>query len=507
MPILHWLNDEEARKKSSQIPYRLLEAENDLSFGDSNSENMLIQGDNLEALKALLPYYTGQVKCIFIDPPYNTRSAFEHYDDNLEHSIWLSILYPRMELLRDLMKEDGSIWIVIDDNEGHYLKVIMDEIFNRKNFVASIVWQKVFAKKNKALISGSHDTILVYTKNIGVWKRNLLTRSGKNLKAFKNPDNDLRGLWQSVAYSVQSEDSEKRKDYRYEITLPSGRKVLPPSGRHWNGLPDRTIELINNNRLWFGKEGNNPPREKVFLSEVQDGIVPDSWWTQDDCGNNQESKKEMLALFPNTEPFKTPKPERLLNRIISIASNPGDLILDSFLGSGTTTAVAHKMGRRYIGIEMGEHALTHCVLRQKKVIEGEQGGISTAVNWKGGGGFNFYRLGETVFDEQGQINPKVKFKTLAAHVWFSETHTPLSKTPETTLLGVHNETALYLLFNGILGDKTQEGGNVLTARVLRQLPKHEGKKVIYGEMCMLDETSLLKQEITFKHIPYDIKAR
>ena len=265
--------------------------------------------------------------------------------------------------------------------------------------------------------------------------------------------------------------------------------------------------MINDNRLWFGKKGNNPPREKVFLSEVQEGIVPDSWWTQEDCGNNQESKKEMLALFPNTEPFKTPKPERLLQRVISIASNPNDLILDSFLGSGTTAAVAHKMGRKYIGIEMGDHAFTHCAPRLKKVIEGEQGGISKDVNWQGGGGFSFYHLGESIFDEQGHINSKVKFKSLAAHVWFSETHTPLLKTPKTPLLGVHNETAFYLLYNGILGDKTPTGGNVLTARVLRELPKHKGKKVIYGEMSMLDEAILQKQEITFKHIPYDIKAR
>jgi len=511
MPILHWLNDEEARKTSSQIPYRLLEADPQYSYGDPDTENMLIQGDNLEALKALLPYYAGQVKCIFIDPPYNTQSAFEHYDDNVEHSIWLSILYPRMEFLRDLLAEEGSIWVVIDDNEGHYLKVLMDEIFHRKNFIASIVWQKVFAKKNKALISGSHDTILVYAKNAEKWKRNLLTRSAKNLKAFKNPDNDPRGLWQSVAYSVQSEDSEKRAEYRYEITLPSGRKVLPPAGRHWNGLPNRTDEMINDNRLWFGKKGNNPPREKVFLSEVQEGIVPDSWWTQEDCGNNQESKKEMLALFPNTEPFKTPKPERLLQRVISIASNPNDLILDSFLGSGTTAAVAHKMGRKFIGIEMGDHAVTHCAPRLKKVIEGEQGGISKEVDWQGGGGFTFYRLGETIFDEQGHINSKLKFQSLAAHVWFSETHTPLprktSEVSRTPLLGIHNETACYLLFNGILGDKTPEGGNVLTACVLRELPEHHGKKVIYGEMRLLDDATLQKQEITFKHIPYDIKAR
>jgi len=205
--------------------------------------------------------------------------------------------------------------------------------------------------------------------------------------------------------------------------------------------------------------------------------------------------------------FATPKPETLIRRVIHIASKKGDIVLDSFLGSGTTAAVAHKMGRQYIGIEMGEHAITHCAPRLKKVVDGEQGGISKEADWQGGGGFRFYQLGETVFDEQGHINPKVRFKTLAAHVWFSETHTPLMKTPKTPLLGIHNEIAFYLLYNGILGDKTPEGGNLLTARILRELPKHTGKKVIYGEMCMLDEATLQHEEIMFKHIPYDIKAR
>jgi adenine-specific DNA-methyltransferase len=505
MPILHWLNDQEARKTSSQIPYRLLEAENNLSFGDPNSENMLIQGDNLDALKALLPYFANQIKCIYIDPPYNTRSAFDHYDDNLEHSTWLSIMYPRLELIRQLLSDDGSLWISIDDNESHYLKILMDEIFGRKNFIATIIWQKIYTVKNSARhFSDMHDYILVYAKSSDNWTRKLLPRSGKLDESYSNQDNDPRGAWTTNAVQARNFYSQGQ----YEIASPSGKKITPPAGTYWRVSKENFEDLDRDNRIWWGKNGNNIPRIKKFLSEVKQGVVPATLWFHGDVGQNAEAKTEVRNIFSEAgEIFLTPKPERLIQRILTITTNEGDLVLDSFLGSGTTSAVAHKMGRRYIGIEMGEHAITHCIPRMKKVVEGEQGGISKDVNWKGGGGFNFYRLGETVFDEQGQINPKVKFKTLAAHVWFSETHTPLSKTPETPLLGVHNETALYLLFNGILGDKTQEGGNVLTARVLRQLPKHEGKKVIYGEMCMLDETSLLKQEITFKHIPYDIKAR
>jgi adenine-specific DNA-methyltransferase len=381
-------------------------------------DNQLIFGDNLLALKSLEQEFSGKVKCVFIDPPYNTGSAFSHYDDGLEHSIWLGLMRDRLEIFKRLLADDGSLWITIDDNEAHYLKVICDEVFGRVNFVASISWQKVFAKKNKALISGSHDHLLVVAKNIDKWQRNLLPREGMALSAFKNPDNDRRGLWQSVAYSVQSEDAERRKAYRYPIRLPSGREVPPPHGRHWNGLPERTSELREDNRLWFGKEGDSPPRIKVFLNEVQNGIVPDTWWSHDMAGSNQDSKKEMLELFPDIEPFATPKPEKLLCRILTIASNPGDLVLDSFAGSGTTGAVAHKMGRRWIMVELGEHCHTHIIPRLKKVIDGEdKGGITESVGWNGGGGFRYYRLAPSLIvnDRWGNavINPEYNSAQLA----------------------------------------------------------------------------------------------
>lgn len=504
MPTLHWLNDEEARKQSRQLPYRLLEADSKLSQGDSETENMLIQGDNLEALKALLPYYAGQVKCIYIDPPYNTQSAFEHYDDNLEHSIWLSTMYPRMEMLRDLLAGDGSIWVSIDDNEGHYLKVLLDEVFGRSNFVANVVWQKRTSPDFRATLGAGHENIIVYAKNYESFRAVIkkIPLSNEQQQKFKNPDNDPRGSWVSSDYSAQG----YRPNQMYKIRTPGGEEYSPPPGTCWKNVEEVFLQLVADNRIWFGKNGKGVPRRKTFLSESE-GITAWTWWSNSEVGHTQESKKEIIQLFGTDDTFDTPKPERLLHRIIYLSSNEGDLVLDSFLGSGTTAAVAHKMGRRYIGIEMGDHTVTHCVPRLKKVIEGEQGGISEEVHWQGGGGFNFYRLGETVFDDQGHINEKVKFKALAAHVWFSETHTPILKTPKTPLLGVHNETAYYLLYNGILGDIDLKGGNVLTSRVLRQLPKHKGKKVIYGEMSMLEESVLRSEEITFKHIPYDIKAR
>ena len=362
-------------------------------------DNLLIQGDNLLALKALETEFSGQVKCVFIDPPYNTGSAFEHYDDGLEHSLWLGMMRDRLELIRRLLRPDGSLWVTLDDNEAHYFKVMCDEVFGRANFVAEIAWQKAFAKKNKAVISGSPDHVLVYNRDASKWSRNLMPRNEEGRAAFKNPDKDPRGDWQSVAYSVPSEDGDRRAAYRYDIELPSGRKVGPPSGRHWNGLPERTGLLREDNRLWFGPKGDSPPRMKVFIEEVQEGVVPDTWWSHDQAGSNQDSKREALQLFPGKEPFSTAKPEKLLQRIIHLATNPGDLILDSFAGSGTTGAVAHKMGRRWIMVELGEHARTHIVPRLNKVIDGQDsGGVTAATGWAGGGGYRFYRLAPSLLE-------------------------------------------------------------------------------------------------------------
>jgi adenine-specific DNA-methyltransferase len=502
MPTLTWLTRESDLLLAQKAPYRLLEHAPELSFGDPDTGNMLIQGDNLEGLKALLPYYAGRVKCIYIDPPYNTSSAFEHYDDNLEHTQWLSLMYPRLELLRTLLSENGSIWVSIDDNEAHYLKVIMDEIFGRKNFIANVLWQKRTSPDARLALGAAHDHILVYGQNADTVKLNKLSITEEQAIKFKNPDNDPREAWVSTDFTAQG----WRPNQMYKITTPAGVEYEPPGGRCWSNIESEYLRLKEEGRMWFGKDGKARPRVKTYLSEVQ-GISAWTWWQNKDVGHNQESKKEIIQLFGTADAFDTPKPERLLRRIIEIASASGDIVLDSFLGSGTTAAVAHKMGRRYIGIEMGEHAVTHCVPRLQKVIEGEQGGISEAMNWKGGGGFRFYRLGASVFDESGKISEKIRFGTLAAHVWFCETKTPLTKKTKSPLLGIHDGTAYYLLFNGILGDKRPDGGNVLTGRVLQDIPAFDGPKVIYGETSRLGTERLQTRKITFKQIPYDIKAR
>jgi adenine-specific DNA-methyltransferase len=476
----------------------------ELSYGDADSENLLIQGDNLDALKALLPYYAGRVKCIAIGPPYNTRSAFEHYDDNLEHSTWLSLMCPRLELLRDLLAEDGSIWVHIDDSEAHYLKVIMDEVFGRGRFVASFVWQKRYSRENREAIGDVHEYVLVYATEPERFKqiRNRVPIDEAQAKIYKNPNNDPKGRWRGIPMTAQG----WRPNQMYEIISPAGVKHKPPEGRCWSMIESEFEKLLAEGRIYFGKDGKTQPNVIRYLTEVE-GFVPWTWWPHDEVGHTDEARKEIHSIFGKEDAFATPKPERLIYRALTIATNPGDLVLDSFLGSGTAAAVAHKMGRRWIGIELGDHAVTHCVPRLRKVVDGEQGGISEAVGWKGGGGFRFCRLGPPIFDENDHINEGIRFPVLAAHVWFSETHTPLTKAGKSALLGVHKDTAYYLLYNGILGDTRPAGGNVLTGKVLGSLAQHEGPKVIYGECTSLGEERLRREGVVFKQIPYDVKRR
>ena len=397
---------------------------------DSGTGNMLIHGDNLLALKALEKKFAGQVKCIYIDPPYNTGAAFAHYDDNLEHSEWLNLMRPRLEILRNLLSDYGSIWISIDDDEGHYLKVLCDEVFGRSNFISTVIWEKKFSPQNDAKwLSDSHDFILVYARVKELWKPNLLPRTSNMDSRYKNPDNDPRGPWTSSDFTARtySESTD------YPITTPSGRVVTPTKSRSWISSKEEFERLVADNRIWFGVKGNNVPRKKTYLREVQGGIVPMTTWRFEEVGSTQDAKKEVKLLNPE-DPFATPKPEKLVERIFVIATNPGDLVLDSFLGSGTTAAVAHKMGRRYIGIEMGDHAYTHCKVRLDKVIAGEDpGGITKTQKWQGGGGYHFYELASTLINNdafgEAVINPDYDADMLAAAVALHEgfTYQPDSK--------------------------------------------------------------------------------
>ena len=396
---------------------RILIENPEFSYGDRHTQNMLIHGDNLLALKALEQDYAGKIKCVYIDPPYNTGSAFDHYDDGVEHSLWLSLIKPRLEILKNLLSDDGSIWISIDDNECHYLKVLCYEIFGRKNFVANVVWQKRTSPEARYRLGAAHDHILVFGKNGFLVKNsfNQLPASEARKDDFKNPDNDPKGLWASV--DITGMAGHATPSQFYKIIAPNGTVHTPPKGRCWVFAEKNFEKLVADKKIWFGRDGSAKPRLKRYLFEIE-GQNSWTWWTNSEVGHNQEAKKETLVIFGDQGVFETPKPERLIQRILHIATNQGDLILDSFLGSGTTAAVAHKMSRKYIGIELGEHAKTHCHPRLKAVVDGEQGGISKAVEWQGGGGFKFYTLAPSLLknDEFGNqvIEPTYNADMLAA---------------------------------------------------------------------------------------------
>lgn len=398
---LTWIGKDDEREP---LEPRILIENPAYSYGDAESGNMLIHGDNLLALKALEQEYAGRVKCIYIDPPYNTGNAFEHYDDGIEHSIWLSLMRERLEILHRLLAQDGSIWISLDDNEQAYCKVLCDEIFGRKNFVANVIWEKKYSPSNDAKwLSDSHDFIMVFAKNKDLWRPNLLLRTEEMNSRYKNMDSDPRGLWKAGDCSVKTYSAS----CDYPITTPSGRIVNPPSGYCWRFSKEKFADLVADNRIWFGKEGNNVPAIKRFLSDVKEGITAMTIWKYTEVGHNQDAKKETKA-FNSESVFATPKPERLIERILTLGSNPGDLVLDSFLGSGTTAAVAQKMDRRYIGIELGNHAYTHCYPRLQQVTDGtDQGGISKAQNWQGGSGFKFYELAPSLLKKDRFGNPVI----------------------------------------------------------------------------------------------------
>ncbi|EGR1071060.1 site-specific DNA-methyltransferase [Vibrio cholerae] len=536
MPILNWLNKEEAVTTAKKCTYRLLEEVPELSYGNKDEENLLIHGDNLEALKALIPHYAGKVKCIYVDPPFNTMQAFENYDDNLEHSIWLSLLYPRFELLRELLSEDGTMFVHIDDNELGYLTVMLDEIFSRSNRTHIVAFKQGSATGHKAINPGMVNTcnfILSYAKNKNKWSpKKLFTerlRDDRYSQFIINIDEphdkwETRPLAEVFAEQngVPKRELKKKLGDAYEASITkfvteNAKSVIRTARPDYNNVGEDVRKAID-----YSKENpgvvhllkrekhsdmyfNNGERWIFYKDKLKDidgkkvtGEPLTTFWP-DLLSNNLH--KEGGVSFP-----KSKKPESLIKRVIELSSNEGDLVLDSFLGSGTTAAVAHKMKRRYIGIELGQHAVTHCQPRLKQVVDGEQDGVSKSVRWQGGGGFRFCKLGEAVFDEYGCLNTNIKFPTLASHIWYLETKTPLGNKVDTPLLGVHNDTAYYLLYNGILGDRRPAGGNVLTSKVLNNLPdidKHE-RIVIYGESSRLGEARLKQANITFKQIPYDV---
>lgn len=499
---LTWVGKEEQPRLEPRIlledPEKSYHAKFRVS-GNDIFDNRLIFGDNLLALKALEQEFTGKVKCVFIDPPYNTGSAFEHYDDGMEHSLWLSMMRDRLVLLHKLLSADGSLWITIDDNEAHYLKVLCDEIFSRTNFVANVVWQKRTSPDMRATLGAGHDHIIIYAKNYEIFRQviNKLPKTEEQVKTYKNPDHDPRGPWVSSDYTAQG----YRPNQMYKIVTPGGVTYDPPTGRCWKNIESVFLQLVSEGRIWFGKDGKGVPRRKTYLNESE-GQTAWTWWPNSEVGHTQEAKKEIIGLFGADNVFDTPKPERLIYRILSLATQPGDLVLDSFAGSGTTGAVAHKMGRRWIMIELGDHCHTHIIPRLQKVIDGtDQGGISKAVNWQGGGGFRYYKLAPSLLqkDKYGnwiiskEYNAEMLAEAMCKHEGF--TYAP-------------NETVFWKQGQSTENDFIYTTTVPVTAALLETIADQMGSR----ETLLICCTAFLCREedypqITLKRIPAAVLTR
>jgi site-specific DNA-methyltransferase (adenine-specific)/adenine-specific DNA-methyltransferase len=535
---LNWIGKEAVVNHHLQVPFHLLKDVPDLSCGDSGSGNLIVQGDNLVALKALLPYYAGQVKCIYIDPPYNTGNEGWAYNDNVNspvirqwlgkvvggegetldrHDRWLCMMYPRLSLLRRFLSDDGAIFISIDDNEVASLRFLMDEVFGPQNFVATVIWQKMDSPKNTAIhLSEDHDYILIYANKAATWRPNKLPRTEAMKARYKNPDDDPRGPW-------LLSDLAARNFYaagRYAITTPSGRVIDgPPAGSYWRVSREKFDELDRDGRIWWGNKGANRPGTKRFLSDVQAGVVPQTLWLWKEVGSTRHSKQELsevMAAGASQDLFITPKPTQLLDRILQIGTNPGDLILDSFAGSGTTGHAVLKLNqtnsemppRHFILGEMeGDVARNVAAERVRRVAQGYTNAKGERVEGLGGG-FRYAELGDPLFDHNGKIRETVTFLELARHVYFVETGEPLPGEHVTAspLIGARSGVGVYLLYNGILRDRSANGGNVLTRSTLASLPPFDGQKVIYCAGNLLGAERLQKERVIVRQTPYEIKA-
>lgn len=544
MPTLNWIGKQAVASHHKEVPFRLVEPVPELSAGDVESGNLIVQGDNLLALKALLPRYAGQVKCIYIDPPYNTGNEGWVYNDNVNspeirrwlgetvgregetldrHDRWLCMMYPRLMLLKQFLREDGAIFISIDDNEVASLRLIMDEIFGNQNFIATLLWQKVYSPKNSAHhFSEDHDYVTVYAKNAATWMPNLLPRTEEQNAAYKNPDNDPRGSWKTSDLSARNYYSEGS----YSVTSPSGRTIeSPPKGRYWTISKKKLIELDRDNRIWWGKDGNSIPQLKRFITDVKDGRVPQTMWFYKDVGHTQEAKQELVDIVPfetSDDVFITPKPTWLIQRILQIATDKDSLVLDSFAGSGTTAHAVLKQNaedggnRHFILVEMDNTiAQTVTAERVKRVSQGYTSAKGKEVAGLGSG-FQFYQLSEEpLFAADGKVRPDVTFQQLAEFVWFTETGTGLTSCPSpsftTPLLGVFQNRVIFMLYNGILKDKTDLGGNVLNAKTLHLLqtllPEKDMPCVVFGARTRFDKNTLTKLNITFHQLPYELAAK
>ncbi len=523
MPTLHWIGKEKVINHHQDVPYRILEKQYTFANGKEDdsvtSENKIIHGDNLEALKSLLPEYEGKVKCIYIDPPYNTGNEGWVYNDNVNHpklkkwlgkvvgkesedlsrhDKWLCMMYPRLKILSKLLCRSGSLWVSIDDNEMPNMRLILDEVFGSSGFVASNVWQKRYSRENRGIIGDVHEYILVYTKSFEEFKEssNRLPLTEKQAKIYKNPNNDKRGRWRTIPMTAQG----FRPNQMYDIIGPNGFVHKPPEGRCWSMLEDKFKELEKEGRIYFGKNGDAQPSVVRYLYEVP-GVIPWTWWTSEEVGHTDESRKEIRSIFGTQTMFETPKPVRLIDRILRIATNKKSIILDSFAGSGTTAHAVLNLNksdggdRKFILIEMEDYANDITAERVKRVIKGY--GTDKKVVTGTGGDFSYYELGQPIFLENEYLNEAIDKEKIEEYVWYTETKTPYDPNPESYLLGMKDDTAYYFYYE-------KDSLTTLDENYLRTLKTKARQYIIYADLCLLDKALMDKYHIVFKKIPRDI---
>ena len=524
MPILEWIGKDKVVNHHQEVPYRVLERQYSYDEAgqhaeDNGSENMIIHGDNLEALKALLPRYEGKVKCIYIDPPYNTGNEGWVYNDNVNdpkikkwlgevvgkegedlsrHDKWLCMMYPRLKLLQRLLADDGVIFISIDDTEQSNLHIICDEIFGANNFIETLVWQKRTSPDARKKLSNGHEYILIYAKNTQIDSFNLLDIEGKDAEKFKNPDNDPRGPWVSSDFTAQG----WRPNQMYEIVTPSGMKMKPPEGRCWRHLESVYNTLLSEGRLWFGADGCGVPRKKTYLKE-KEGKGIWTWWTNAEVGHTQEGTQELASILGKAV-FDYPKPVRLLTRILKLAANSDSIILDSFAGSGTTAHAVLNMNkadggnRKFILVEMMDYADSITAERVKRVIDGYGEGKKAVEGI--GGNFSYYELGPALLLPDGNLNEEVSAQKIREYVYYMETKEPMTAeqpTDEPYFMGLCRNTAYYFYYE-------RESVTTLDHAFLATIQTKAEGYTIYADLCAIPQDTLRKHNITFKKIPRDI---
>jgi Adenine specific DNA methylase Mod len=526
MPTLEWIGKNKVVNHHQEVPFRVLERQ--YSFDEqgqhtenNGSENMIIHGDNLEALKALLPQYEGKVKCIYIDPPYNTGNEGWCYNDNVSdphiqkwlgevvgkegedltrHDKWLCMMYPRLMLLQKLLADDGVIFISIDDREQIMLRMICNEIFGEKNFLAQFVWQKRTSPDMRKLVSTAHEYVCAYCQDITHLSEaiNKVALSDEDAAGYKNPDNDPRGPWTSSDFTAQG----IRPNQLYEIITPGGARYVPPKGKCWKNIESEFIRQRDEGRIWFGTDGNGFPRRKTYLSE-REGKNIWTWWDNKGVGHSQEATREIGKIFDDLAVFDYPKPVRLVQRIVQIASSPDSIILDSFAGSGTTAHAVLNMNkadgghRKFILVEMGDYADTITAERVKRVIKGYGEGKNAVEGTSGN--FSYYELGEPLLLPSGNLNEKVGTEKIRDYIWYTETKKPLPdhKNSNPYFLGENNSTAYYFFYD-------PQKVCVLNYDFVATIPEKAEGYIIYADRCTLSEQELQQLGITFKKIPRDI---